>query len=1644
MWRSCLSGEVCGSRLSVDCTKTQRDQPARQRPTSRILRSVTEPTLSSFEHDITGGLTHLRKKLLDLSLKNHLLNLPLKHTLRVIDELPDELFSRLLNKGALIWKPLPELAKGAQEELRESATAHAKSLGFLTDYELPANPTEEAGPASIPASRHTDNAIQTLLYPAQLQSQLRKLHTKTKSLIDETGTNCLYLAFGLIEWYEAPSSDRPLVAPLVMVPVTLERGVFKPSLGCIEYKVVYEGEEIWTNATLREMLMRNVGIALPELDEDETPDAYCARVAALVHGQPRWRARREVCMGLLSFSKLLMYLDLDPSRWPSAPLQDSALITSLFRGESQPNVLLTDARPEAELLQRAENIVIDADSSQHTALADALDGHNLVIEGPPGTGKSQTITNLIASTLAAGKTVLFVAEKLTALEVVKRKLTDVGLGHFCLELHSHATKKAKVVDDIKKRIELRGTFLRPFRYFEQVDELARVRTKLNKHAEIVRSATGANGKSVYDVLWGAERRARLLPKALESAIDISLPAALEWKDADFESARTLVHRFTTAQLRFSTSNGWAHVLPNANPSSLLTSVRAILETSHAAIAAQTDLGLQRNEIGLREIIVAIDKLVDGHADRNLVFKLLSDEARAHAQAWASELTPLTHEAERLAKSIGVRYANGLQALRASCENVAPVACDDATVSQLQTLTAAAGMFGAAIAELTPLVAGCTSLLGTAPLSVADFALLLLQILRAPQAALAYRVGASHAGETALTQAESEAAQLRQAFQWAETGFDLSQVSDPNLLRQAATTIESGGLFRSFSAPYKGAEAQYRAMRRQAGPLPPQAQIATELRGIAEYVTRAQQFFGHAGYRQALGPSFAGLATPFAQIRAAIVWQRGCLQLTALLGPAAERLAQAPADTIVELAHRSAAWDEARVSSLSAALEPARGVLRPEAQTPWATLAQAAVGFSHVQSNATLLELTTRLQTLTLLESRLDTLAKDTRNLGANVLAMSDALPIANELAAFPSLHGRLVQNIDDMRKALVSYAETLSTLERRKNEVDGIERKSLPEALPELVQYLDGIVARRDELSAYLEYRRDEEQLRKRGLHEAVVTLLAKTTEPAELWSAIEAAAFRTLALAALEQYPALREEGLHSWEAIRDRFRALDKLVIEGTRDRIAADLDECEVPEGKRSTKANERTELTLLQHEVAKQKRHVPLRDLLRRAPNALIALKPCFMMGPRSVAQYLEPGSVKFDLVVMDEASQLRPEDAIGVIARAKQLVVVGDSKQLPPTSFFALAEAEGDEADEFSTNHESILDVARSSFSHVRRLRWHYRSAHESLIQFSNERYYDRNLLVFPSPSADADESLGVRFTYVEGGRWTGTCNLVEADAVVDAAIKHLIERPSESLGIVAMNVVQRDLIIERTEVKLRDQPELFAIWNREGSDAPFVKNLESVQGDERDVIFISATYGRKEDGGTVHQRFGPINGEHGPRRLNVLFTRARKRVHVFASFRAGDLAVNDTTSAGVRDFRDYLDYAETGSMRKARVSTRAAGSDFEVAVAEFLGRHGYEAEGQIGVAGFYIDLAVRHPERRDVFVLGVECDGARFHSSVTARDRDRLRQAVLEKMGWKIHRVWSTDWFVDRKGAGEKLLAALGEAKRVGGGRSVLRREDQR
>jgi very-short-patch-repair endonuclease len=1376
---------------------------------------------------LRAKLAQLQNELLDLSRRNRLLNFrgdKGASSLRIVDELGPEIFRLLVTER----RNLHFLAR--EEAPKELAAALPREDEGGAGIGIPLAPLD----GGAVADRHRDNALQTALAGEPLQTRLTRLAQQARSSYDEHGANILYLTLGMVSWRETTSSEVSSNAPLLLVPVELDRKSVNS-----RYTVRLLDEDVVANPCLLELTKRvfDASLPAPELNDEFDFKAYLLDVQAAVTPLG-WRVTDEIHLGLFSFSKLLMYRDLQAELWPTdASIVDHPMVRRLLGVEGDAANEDVRARDPSELDEvfHPSNVfqVMDADSSQQVAIAAARDGASAVIEGPPGTGKSQTITNIIAECLSQGKRVLFVAEKAAALEVVQRRLESVGLGDFVLELHSRKTSKAAVLAELQRC--LMPSQQEAGSHDVDPDELARLRAKANAYVRELHVRRSGLDLSAYEAMSHVARFGTTV-KA-----DFAVPNIRSWSMAMLSDARERIALLDARLGRVGepSTHPWrAARLTRLGPDAK-QKIRSQLKTVRDALA------------GIRSASVHLAPLIGQAAPRSL--RECVDLAN-----WAStiadsppELTESNWNDQRWGPE------GGLDSLIAD---------------------------GEARSDLLP--------------------------------------------------------------RWAQVfsaNAELAQWTDV-----LARRSEGPGLFRWLGATWRADTQRLRAAT-TSGQLPSRPELVGAL----------------------------GALTKSASLRISI-----------------EKRGPGLADLL------TSTW---------------RGV-----ETDWRALETGVRGARQIQRLA-----------------------------GEKGLSADGTSRCLRERSEARRAAERVRAAGQAFREAWKAWTEATAS-------TDGawFEQTSLGEIdLDVVAAALEQVDRRFAELDDWVAYTAIVSEVSAGFLEPAATWAVSPAGAPARgrLAEVFERRIYELWIEGAIDESPILADFHGEDHAVTLERFQELDRLWIEATRTRVGRTL-RAQRPE--MSGTARRGSKLAVVEAEIRKKRRHLPLRRLLREAGEVVQAIKPCFMMSPISVAQYLAPGDVNFDVVIFDEASQVEPADAFGAIARARQVIFVGDEKQLPPTNFFMKVESDvpatsdDDESPEndVGKDMESILGLGMVRMPHRFSLRWHYRSAHESLISFSNEKFYDNLLRVFPSAHTGRQD-VGVQWRYV-GGRYergAGKINLDEVRAIVDEVVAHARVNPKKSLGVGTFNSPQQMAIedeLERRRRGVRDEA-LEAFLSAEGSEPFFIKNLETIQGDERDTILLSVTYG-PDATGRVFRNFGPLNREGGWRRMNVLVTRARERCVVFSSLHADEIQLGENAPRGVVAFKDYLHFAEYGAMPTSAIPAGGFDSPLEEEIANALRRKGWEVRSQIGVAGFWIDLAIVDPERRGRYLVGIECDGATYHSSPTARDRDRLRQGVLEKLGWRLLRVWSTDWFKNPERALERLLVAIDDVKsgapRVARAASPIRR----
>lgn len=1612
---------------------------------------------------------------------------------------------------------------------------------FAVDEELEPD-ADEPGPLIIEGDIRADCP------PLDLQKRLRALRRKDREWQEEQGVNVLFLAVGFLAWVDEDSMVAR--APLLLVPCDLSQVSPRDP-----FVLIREPDDIAVNVTLAHKLSM-LGVALPEFEGDRAPSDYLNEVRRLIRSKPEWSVTDDLTLSTFQFSKIAMWQDLEQLRRDGVEremvrslagdtsVETPELPTGIF---NQPIEHLVGGRLDDALDARDQHLVLRADYSQLLAVGAARSGEHLVIHGPPGTGKSQTIANIIGSFIADGKTVLFVSEKTAALDVVKRRLEECQLGVFCLDLHSERGRRSNVYEQLRQSLEERRSVSR-----EEFDfgSLIDARTQLNTYVRSLHERRSPLGRSVYQ-MHGALAQLRAAP-------DVPFPVAgaLDLDDAKMRNVLRLAGRLaqradefaehftslwrglreTSSNVRLSDelreasriaddglrssttcaestqrrvggpiSRSTTELLGRAPLLRLLSEApgvpkgwlkRSVVErltqvaTDQQAIQRErTELqeqlseyfGAQRPPINFPELTVALDAALDGDEKiRVLLGDLwsmrLAVECDAITSAAAKVPTAtdtLIQAANTLAGAIEAsppRVRIALKARTSQAEEIhrlAPVPpcwVDPRSVAALNDLwTEATGAPDAALDAQDPRAA---------------VALILLKARTARDL-----VHVLSAAEKPLL---------------AEYSAELVPAVSHEMLVRFRTDHRS--FFNRMGGQYRRDQRLLKGTRKS-----PKKLSIDDATSIVEAALNVQTLRAKWATLSNLLPSwlgrrFLGLETDWSAVEADLSGLDTLLRDLNLNSGLARCLSDSDTAkalhssteqvistlTILEILERTLLGDD-RLPADTDRIDSVR-LLSDEAFT---SLDQLAAVFGRLRPHL--------VRPLQSVEDMAKPLAMGTRLAGiersgaeradelkaefgdrydgfntdwSDVLSALEWTSTCLDVAATP-IAAELEQHSEHPAPAQ-QYREWEREIERAAAKFEEAMSAIDAKFLVAKTDWLTWADAQWEDLSAWLlrvssESERAADWLNYRSLSadfeqiagSGVLDAIRKVTDTASLIPAVTERRYVTAWLeATYESEPALsRFASKDQSEVIKDFRRLDDRRPVAAQREirgRAFSRYPEKFVTQAAAG-------QLGTLRDQLSRKRGQLPVRKLVTRIPTLLQALKPCFMMSPLAVSQFLPKGAeasetLHFDAVIFDEASQVFPEDAVPAIDRAAQVIVVGDERQLPPTSFFrrdmdgaddASDDDDTDDADALK-GRDSILEVMNGMLGKgvaERYLEVHYRSRHENLIRFSNHYFYRNRLLVFPSPVTDHAD-LGLRPVYLPDGRYDAgqgrtRTNRREAEEVVRLVLEHMRTRPlDESIGVVTLSRAQADLIeslIAETRVLERDLDERF----REDRREPFfIKNLENVQGDERDHIILSIGYGPTVGSGAVPNRFGPINAEGGERRLNVAVSRARRSMTTVYSLRSTDIV---SEQPGARLLRRYIEFIEnpTGAFEAEQTidPSAEAESPFEDAVIDALRARGHRVQPQVGVAGFRIDLGILSPDGKR-FDLGIECDGWTYHSSPAARDRDWLRQSILEGLGWRIHRVWSTAWIRNPEEQIREIEEALELARvpSVAGGSALITR----
>jgi len=1655
-----------------------------------------------------------KARLIDLSRRNNLLYFRGGgSTLQIEEPEASEVFQRLyLDESSWeVWEP-PEVKnnggrKNALLSGRENADEEEGSHKEQEDPEPdPPLPPLRPGQIRVTSKGRRD-----------WRKVLSATRQRARSFYEETGLQILHVGVGTLAWKDEESGEE-VVSPLLLLPVELRRESRRSP-----YHLFPTDEPLVLNPALSLKLSRDFNLTLPDLPEDWESIAlsdYLRQVQEIVDDKD-WQVRDECYLSLFSFLKLVIHKDLGANE---EKICEHPVIQAMAgdwnQGVLQGGVLDVERLPggglDSVIPLKEECLVLDADSSQMAAIKAVREGRSLVIQGPPGTGKSQTIANILAAMIAAGKKVLFVSAKMAALEVVKKRLTEVHLDRYCLELHSHKTKRAEVVGELWKSCT---EALRPGALMtdHEYARLTRRRDELNQYVRELHHQHIPPGWSVFEALgklsglndvelvrWTPPEAFDFSPANLEAVEDLSGRMSQVWdllREADFPWRGCKETTYSPA-----VRDQWKHLLVDLRkacdrlrvlsqrlaedecciPGPLsLTDVSWLVELAHLL---QRSPGPPRHwfcNASIRDVMEDTRHWQEIASRRGRIRQSLESRFRAEFFDFPTDLHV---EIERAAKDISSLLQKSADHVAAQRQPLREFLED--TLQQIPVWARTAGEMSVALGFRSE----CPGLAELQRLGR------IMELANGPDSPPSGWVDRARwpEVETAIVSLES--------------AYDKHENLKKSVLRdydESALAVDIKGLIERFSGPYGNIlkwlrpsyyrdRATLRSLRHD-GIVPPDA-----LRDLKKIRSFLRIRLDVDTLRGSLCSVFGELdqgpgATDFDGLRRKLAVAREIADLLScseelssvnayLASGKASRERYAVALSLLRAIQANRALMEAVTTVLPEGVLPGHdqnwmsvplGELATHARQVADALAVVSGGLARIEEmrnedggNGIALSLKDAFAVLGGLDSvrnMEEEMKRESERLGETygpffkgfdspwedilaALAWTDSLrkhfqggPLPELLIDVAMRPRPQFPNLEACEATLSELRSHLESLNARFEGPDWSQGDLSPDsACFAAIESIGGkLDSRVEQLREWVANRKFSGEFREKGLGDLLHALGKIDLRGESLVRVVRKAVIQGWCESAFRRSPALANFRGDSHEAIIREYQELDKklrclgphhIIKQAENHRPPTDYVE---PDG----------ELAVLRRQVHLQKRHLPVRKLLERIPNLLPRIKPIIMMSPISVSYFL-PSTVKFDLVVFDEASQVLPEDAIGAIYRGAQVVVCGDAKQLPPTDFFRSAAWEDDDVEtpeeEIAGSFQSVLDELGAAGIPPVMLRWHYRSRHESLIAFSNARFYDWKLVTYPS-SVHRDPSLGIRLEHVQDGvydRGKTRTNRKEAERVAELIHEHFKVTPDKTLGVVAFSEAQRDAIAQALELRMDQYPELERYVAGEGDRLAgfFMKNLENVQGDERDCMIFSVGYG-KDANGVMTMGFGPLNREGGERRLNVAITRAREKVILVSSILARDIDIQATRMQGPILLRAYLDYAERGEEALSlppEISGGDAESPFEEDVSSALRSLGYDIVPQVGCNRYRIDIGVVDPEYPGRFALGVECDGATYHSAASARDRDRLRQEVLENLGWTIHRVWSPDWIMAR----QKEIAKLREA--VQGGIERLRTREQK
>lgn len=1496
----------------------------------------------------------------------------------------------------------------------------------------------------------------------KLLNLLNDLRLETKRKFEEHGLHTLFLTIGQVKWKELivgsnhsgkMTNEYDYNAPLLLIPIIIEEKKHPRKFTSVS--TYLENSDITINKVLNHLLEKEYKSRILDFDFDKDLNRkenmfdwqkiyqnICDSVNNIFSElKVKYEISDEIKIGQYSFSDQQIYEDLNINQ---EKISNHEFINSLCCNVPlhQQNLEINLDEPDQLLNDTNDFNVMDADSSQLQVIQNAMKGNHLNIQGPPGTGKSQTIVNLISNFVAQGKSVLLVCEKQVALEVVLQRLKERGLDSLCLPLfHYNSDKKnfaKSIIEDCEKikryatnQIQngnsitnLSSTLEKRARKIEQLKDYAKTLNEniptLNRnlywvHGEFTKHQNLTPEKSI---MWMGTDPLNIKIDEYHNVINI-LENMSEYynigHNKELKYFKNIERQYFSPDFAIKTNNCLEKI------KNLLNDVK----TFNLPIQSITDFN---NLINLAKQIKNIEIISEYFIDEVTINQALQK---------FNESNESINKYDELNKSLSFKYNIPFD-FNIENFNIDSIN-EEALIEEIKISNSDLEIIKNCINKIQNLYKEINQ-----QISININELISYKKFYYLNYFIDNNKNQSIGSLKHLFEQFQEIEKIYQHFNTSKIVCNKWSIFfneiDISNAKNIYNNFENYGIFRIFNSQYF---KDCNTIKSWCNNEKPQKhdQYLEIINGINNYFK----------FKNLLKVSIEHLHQEYCI--ANMIDEAQILNLTNNIKEIIDCLNQNKQDKIPENILQFINQNKTSkiikefydsINAIESILEKNNYIFKIKNViqfiSTFTRINQEIEKIIKIHDSVTHIkkENKTNLTVKSLQKdvTEINELSKQLNKIVEIKFIKNDKTIIQKLLTNSETIQSKEIKTtielIDEYNRSLTlkefieiinkiklisakiedwknSYSKTINELNNIFESNNNIyELENIP--LNEFIKNIDIVLNDKSILEKLMEYRRYHNKLKQLGYEwfiketkdiivEKPSSLFAKS-----LWS--------TWLEAYYSKNKTLQNFNLNEHNKIIEDFKKLENDILDINVTRILM------MHSKKLINHSRFEEQEQILIHQSELKTKHKPIRKLVYQIGTHLLESKPCWMMSPLTLSSYIPYDSLNFDVVIFDEASQMRVEHALGAIARSKQIIIFGDENQLPPTSFFDFTNQDDDQDDETSQDYESILHATKEILPDAKfLLSYHYRSKYEDLIAFSNHWIYEDKLITTPNP---IKKNKAVQYEFVENGFFDGgngstRQNEIEAEKVIQLCIQQITEEPDKSLGVIAFSKSQENCIRTKLAKELKANPELSKLDENSDCIAPFfIKNLESVQGDERDVIILSVGYGRDKKTGEIYNRFGPINSKNGYRRLNVAVTRAKEKIICVSSIKSTDIK-NTQKSRGALLLSKYLEYAQKGveSLNTDLLLNKhniAADSPLEEEIEKSLQLRGYKVHRQVGTSRYKIDLAIVDPKNNNQYILGIECDGASYHCAYSARMNDRIKQDILQKQGWKIYRIWSQHW----------------------------------